>query len=130
MSFTLIGKHEKDSRANRDGYVEASSNDGGKSQADARDCDLMGCINTGKLLKAFPAQTFKRRHAEQNAMGVASGMAATGLTVFAHSFGCFAARRMFDQAFLAAGYSELPVQCDRFRPGCLRSVQRRNSHAV
>ena len=23
MSFTLIGKHEKDSRANRDGYVEA-----------------------------------------------------------------------------------------------------------
>ena len=23
MSFTLIGKHEKDSRANRDGYVSA-----------------------------------------------------------------------------------------------------------
>ena len=23
MSFTLIGKHEKDSRANRDGYVTA-----------------------------------------------------------------------------------------------------------
>ena len=51
------------------------------------------CINTGKLLKAFPAQTFNAGIAEQNAMGVASGMAATGLTVFAHSFGCFAARR-------------------------------------
>ena len=81
------------------------------------DCDLMGCINTGKLLKAFPAQTFNAGIAEQNAMGVASGMAATGLTVFAHSFGCFAARRMFDQAFLAAGYSELPVHVIGSDPG-------------
>ena len=77
----------------------------------------MGCINTGKLLKAFPAQTFNAGIAEQNAMGVASGMAATGLTVFAHSFGCFAARRMFDQAFLAAGYSELPVHVIGSDPG-------------
>ena len=74
-------------------------------------------INTGKLLKAFPAQTFNAGIAEQNAMGVASGMAATGLTVFAHSFGCFAARRMFDQAFLAAGYSELPVHVIGSDPG-------------
>lgn len=44
-------------------------------------------------------------------------MAATGLTVFAHSFGCFAARRMFDQAFLAAGYSELPVHVIGSDPG-------------
>ena len=63
-------------------------------------------------------------------MGIASGMAATGLTVFAHSFGCFAARRMFDQAFLAAGYSELPVHVSSSRTGRLRSIQRRNSHAV
>ena len=110
MSFTLIGKHEKDSRANRDGYVEAMLEMMAENPKLVHiDCDLMGCINTGKLLKAFPAQTFNAGIAEQNAMGVASGMAATGLTVFAHSFGCFAARRMFDQAFLAAGYSELPV---------------------
>ena len=102
MSFTLIGKHEKDSRANRDGYVEAMLEMMAENPKLVHiDCDLMGCINTGKLLKAFPAQTFNAGIAEQNAMGVASGMAATGLTVFAHSFGCFAARRMFDQAFLA-----------------------------
>ena len=65
----------------------------------------MGCINTGKLLKAFPAQTFNAGIAEQNAMGVAAGMAATRPDSFVHSFGCFASRRMFDQAFLAAGYS-------------------------
>ena len=83
MSFTLIGKHEKDSRANRDGYVEAMLEMMAENPKLMHvDCDLMGCINTGKLLKAFPAQTFNAGIAEQNAMGVASGMAATGLTVF------------------------------------------------
>ena len=93
MSFTLIGKQEKDSRANRDGYVEAMLEMMAETPKLMHvDCDLMGCINTGKLLKAFPAQTFNAGIAEQNAMGVASVMAATGLIVFAHSFGCFAAR--------------------------------------
>ena len=100
MSYTLIGKHEKDSRANRDGYVSAMLEMMEKNKDLIHvDCDLMGCINTGKLLKAFPGQTFNAGIAEQNAMGVAAGMAATGLDVFIHSFGCFAARRMFDQAF-------------------------------
>ena len=59
MSFTLIGKHEKDSRANRDGYVEAMLEMMAENPKLMHvDCDLMGCINTGKLLKAFPAQTF------------------------------------------------------------------------
>lgn len=118
MSIELIGKHEKDSRANRDGYVEAMLEMMAENPKLIHiDCDLMGCINTGKLQKAFPKQTFNAGIAEQNAMGVASGMAATGLTVFAHSFGCFASRRMFDQAFLAAGYSELPVHVIGSDPG-------------
>ncbi|MDO5784919.1 MAG: transketolase C-terminal domain-containing protein [Eubacteriales bacterium] len=118
MSFTLIGKHEKDSRANRDGYVSAMQEMMAENDKLVHiDCDLMGCINTGKLQKEFPNQTFNAGIAEQNAMGVAAGMAATGLTVFAHSFGCFAARRMFDQAFLSAGYSELPVHVIGSDPG-------------
>ena len=118
MNFTLVGKHEKDARANRDGYVDAML---GVMEQDKTishiDCDLMGCINSGKLLKSFPDRTFNAGIAEQNAMGVASGMAATGMKVFVHSFGCFAARRMFDQAFLAAGYSELPVHVIGSDPG-------------
>lgn len=118
MSITLIGKHEKDSRANRDGYVEAMLEMMAENDKLVHiDCDLMGCINTGKLQKAFPERTFNAGIAEQNAMGVAAGMAATGLTVFAHSFGCFASRRMFDQAFLSAGYSELPVHVIGSDPG-------------
>ena len=85
MSFTLIGKHEKDSRANRDGYVEAMLEMMAENPKLVHiDCDLMGCINTGKLLKAFPAQTFNAGIAEQNAMGVASGMAATGPVSYTH----------------------------------------------
>lgn len=118
MSVTLIGNHEKDSRANRDGYVEAMLEMMAENPKLVHiDCDLMGCINTGKLQKAFPAQTFNAGIAEQNAMGVAAGMAATGLTVFAHSFGCFASRRAFDQAFLSAGYSGLPVHVIGSDPG-------------
>ena len=118
MSFILIGKHEKDSRANRDGYVEAMLEMMAENDKLVHiDCDLMGCINIGKLLKAYPARTFNAGIAEQNAMGVAAGMAATGLTAFVHSFGCFASRRMFDQAFLSAGYSELPVHVIGSDPG-------------
>lgn len=118
MSYTLIGKHEKDSRANRDGYVSAMLELMEQDKSIVHiDCDLMGCINTGKLLKAFPEQTFNAGIAEQNAMGVAAGMAATGLKAFIHSFGCFASRRAFDQAFLSAGYSQLPVHVIGSDPG-------------
>ncbi len=118
MSFTLIGKHEKDSRANRDGYVSAMLE---LMEADPKvahvDCDLMNCINTGKLLKAYPDRTFNAGIAESNAIGVAAGLASTGMNVWAHSFGCFASRRVYDQAFLSVGYSELPVHILGSDPG-------------
>ena len=69
MSFTLIGKHEKDSRNNRDGYVTAMLD---LMEKDSKvmhvDCDLENCINTGKLAKAFPEQTVNAGIAEANAM--------------------------------------------------------------
>lgn len=118
MGFTLLGKHETDSRANRDGYVAAMLE---MMQENGRlahiDCDLMDCINTKKLLEAYPERTFNAGIAEQNAMGVAAGLAAAGMTVFVHSFGCFASRRMFDQAFLSGGYSGLPVHVIGSDPG-------------
>ena len=84
MNVKLIGEHKKDSRACRDGLALTLNEMMAEDKSICYvDCDLMGCINTGKLLKAFPAQTFNAGIAEQNAMGVASGMAATGLTVFA-----------------------------------------------
>lgn len=131
MSFTLIGKHEKDSRNNRDGFVTAMLD---LMEKDSKvmhvDCDLENCINTGKLAKAFPEQTVNAGIAEANAMGVAAGLAATGRTVFMHSFGCFASRRAFDQAFMSAAYAKLPGTRYRFRPRRMRCIQRRYPHAV
>ena len=105
MSFTLIGKHEKDSRNCRDGYVTAMEE---LMAADPTvmhvDCDLYNCINTAKLAKEFPNQTINAGIAEANAMGVAAGLTATGKKVWMHSFGCFSSRRAFDQAFMSSGF--------------------------
>jgi transketolase len=118
MSFTLIGNHETDKRGNRDGYIAAMLEMMEKDNTIAHiDCDLGGCINVPKLIKAHPDRVFNAGIAEQNGMGVASGLAATGFNVFFHSFGAFAARRCFDQAFLAAGYSEVPVHVIGSDPG-------------
>nr|WP_297181125.1 transketolase C-terminal domain-containing protein [uncultured Agathobaculum sp.] len=118
MSFTLIGKHEKDPRANRDGYVSAMLEMMEKDPSVMHvDCDLENCINTGKLAKAYPARTINAGIAEANAVGVSAGLCATGKTVFVHSFGCFASRRAFDQAFMSAAYAKLPVHIVGSDPG-------------
>jgi transketolase len=118
MTFSLIGNHEKDKRANRDGYISAMLELMKNDPLIAHiDCDLMGCINSNKLQAAFPDRTFNAGIAEQNAMGVAGGMAASGMKVFMHSFGSFASRRDFDQALLAAGYSRVPVHVIGSDPG-------------
>ena len=92
MSFTLIGKHEKDSRANRDGYVTALEE---MMQADRNvvhiDCDLYNCINTAKLEKEFPGQCFNAGIAEADAMGIAAGMTADNIDVVS--------LRLFQRAF-------------------------------
>lgn len=118
MSYTLIGKHEKDSRANRDGYISAMLDLMKENPKIVHiDCDLEGCINAKKLAKEFPERTINAGIAEQNAVGVAAGMAASGMISYIHSFGCFASRRCFDQAFLSAGYSKWPVHIIGSDPG-------------
>jgi len=123
MSFTLVGKHEKDARGNRDGYVNAMLELMAEDPTIVHvDCDLMSCINTTKLLKAYPDRTFNAGIAEANGMGVAAGLAATGKKAFYHSFGCFASRRCFDQAYLSAGYSKLNVKVIGSDPGVCAEV--------
>ena len=118
MNFTLIGKHESDARANRDAYVEAMHELMAKDFKVCHiDCDLYGCINTKKLENEFPKQTFNAGIAEQNAMGIAAGLTATGRTVFMHSFGCFSSRRAYDQAFMSCAYAKLPVHVLGSDPG-------------
>lgn len=111
MNVKLIGKHEKDSRACRDGLAltlnELMAED--KSIVYV-DCDLMGCINTKQLVKNYPDRAFEAGIAEGNAVGVAAGLAATGKKVFFHSFGTFSSRRCYDQIYMSAAYAGLSVR--------------------
>lgn len=111
MNVKLIGKHEKDSRACRDGLAltlnELMAED--KSIVYV-DCDLCGCINTKMLLKNYPDRAFEAGIAEGNAAGVAAGLAATGKKVFFHSFGTFSSRRCYDQIYMSAAYAGLSVR--------------------
>ncbi len=69
------------------------------------DADLMSCIGTGKCAKTNE-RAIDCGIAEANMVGVAGGLAAAGFKPIVHSFGCFASRRCFDQAFLSGGYAK------------------------
>ena len=111
MNVKLIGKHEKDSRACRDGLALTLNDLMAKDPSICYiDCDLMGCVNTKQLQKNYPTRAFEAGIAEGNAAGVAAGLAATGKKVFFHSFGTFSSRRCYDQIYMSAAYAGLSVR--------------------
>ena len=111
MNVKLIGKHEKDSRACRDGLALTLNELMGKDKSICYvDCDLMGCVNTKQLMKNYPDRAYEAGIAEGNAAGVSAGLAATGKKVFLHSFGTFTSRRIYDQIYMSAAYAGLSVR--------------------
>lgn len=68
------------------------------------DADLMGCSGTAKQL-GKNERYIDCGIAEANMVGIGCGMSAVGLKPYAHSFGPFASRRCYDQAFLSGGYA-------------------------
>lgn len=111
MNVKLIGKHEKDSRACRDGVALTLNEMMAQDKSICYvDCDLMGCINTKMLMKNYPDRAFEAGIAEANGAGVAAGLAATGKKVFFHSFGTFSSRRCYDQIYMSAAYAGLGVR--------------------
>ncbi len=63
----------------------------------AVDADLCGSTTTGKLGAAYPDRLVDVGIAEQNMIGVASGLALTGRTVFTASFAVFGTGRCWEQ---------------------------------
>ncbi len=74
------------------------------------DADLAAATKTGMFKKACPERFYDCGIAEQNMMGVAAGIAATGKMVFASSFAMFAAGRAFEQVRNSIGYPHLNVK--------------------
>lgn len=81
------------------------------------EADLMSCTNTAVFKKAYPDRFFNCGIAEANMVGIAAGLSTLGKIPFAASFGCFAARRVFDQFFLSANYAKLNVKLTGTDPG-------------
>ena len=74
------------------------------------DADLAGATKTGVFRKAFPERHINCGIAEENMIGVAAGLAATGKIPFASSFAMFAAGRAFEQIRNSVGYPHLNVK--------------------
>lgn len=81
------------------------------------DADLMNSVGTAGLEVQFPDQAFDVGIQEANMAGVAGGLSAVGKKPYIHSFGCFASRRMFDQAFISIAYAQLSARIIGTDPG-------------
>ncbi len=73
------------------------------------DADLAAATQTGKFKSAFPERFYDCGIAEQNMMGIAAGVAATGKKVVVSSFAMFAAGRAFEQVRNSIAYPHLNV---------------------
>ena len=69
------------------------------------DAGLMSCIGMFKWAQTVPDKAINCGIAEANMVGIACGMAAVGFKPYVHSFGPFASRRCYDQAYLSGGYA-------------------------
>lgn len=118
MSITLIGRHEKNANPPRDILAQTLDEMMGKDPSLCYvDCDLCSCLSTKRLLQHYPGRAIEAGIAEGNAAGVAAGLAATGKTVFFHSFGTFSSRRCYDQIYMSAAYAGLTVHVFCSDPG-------------
>ena len=97
--------------ATRESYANALV-ELGKAHKDliVLDADLAGATKTAVFQKEFPDRHIDCGIAESNMMGIAAGLAATGMVPFASSFAMFAAGRAFEQIRNSIGYPHLNVK--------------------
>lgn len=102
---------QMEKKATRESYGEALVELGATmEQLVVLDADLASATKTGLFQKAFPERFIDCGIAEANMMGVAAGLAASGMVPFASSFAMFAAGRAFEQVRNSIGYPHLPVK--------------------
>ncbi len=74
------------------------------------DADLAAATKTGVFQKAYPERHIDCGIAECNMVGIAAGLASTGMIPFVSSFAMFAAGRAFEQVRNSVGYPRLNVK--------------------
>ena len=97
--------------AQRNYYGKALAELAGKrSDVVVLDADLAGSTKTSDFQKVCPERFVEVGIAEQNMIGIAAGLAASGKTAFASTFGVFATGRCWEQIRLAVAYPKLNVK--------------------
>jgi len=81
------------------------------------DADLVSSSGMKPFFKAYPERAIQCGVAEANMIGIASGLSVMGKVPFAHSFGCFASRRVCDQIMISAAYAQQNVRIIGSDPG-------------
>jgi len=116
--FTVLDIFEKNPKMMREVYCDtlielALSNE----DIIALDADLMSSSGMKPFFQRFPDRAFNCGVAEANMIGIAAGLSAMGKVPFAHSFGCFASRRVCDQIMISAAYAQQNVRIIGSDPG-------------
>ncbi|MBQ8856787.1 MAG: transketolase family protein [Lachnospiraceae bacterium] len=97
--------------ATRDSYGNALAALGRKyDNLVVLDADLAAATKTSIFKKEFPERHIDCGIAEANMMGIAAGLATTGMDPFVSSFAMFAAGRAFEQIRNSIGYPHLNVK--------------------
>ena len=96
--------------ATRVSYGRALADLGEKYEFAVMDADLSGSTQTKMFADKFPERFINCGIAEQNMIGVAAGIAATGMPVFASSFAMFATGRAYEQIRNSVGHTGLNVK--------------------
>lgn len=97
--------------ATREGYGKALVKLGAEQQnIVVLDADLAKSTKSYEFCKHYPERFFNMGIAEQNLMGVAAGLAASGKIVFASTFAIFATGRAFEQIRNSIAYPKLNVK--------------------
>jgi len=116
--FTIHESFEKNPKMMREVYCDTLIELALKNEdIVALDADLMSSSGMKPFFQRFPDRAFNCGVAEANMIGIASGLSAMGKIPFAHSFGCFASRRVCDQIMISAAYARQNVRIVGSDPG-------------
>lgn len=96
--------------AQRNYYGKALAEMASDPRVVVMDADLAGSTKTSEFQKVCPARFVEAGIAEQDMIGIAAGLAASGKIVYASTFGVFATGRCWEQIRLAVAYPKLNVR--------------------
>lgn len=116
--YTVKKTFEKTPNMMREAYCETlldMAND--NENLVVLDSDLISSSGMKPFFKAYPERAIQCGIAEANMIGIAAGLSAMGKVPYAHSFGCFASRRVCDQIMISAAYAQQNVRIIGSDPG-------------